>query len=304
VEQYLLDNALWWTEVSGLDGLRLDTFPYSSRQSWSAWHEGLQRVFPRLTTIGEVSDRDPTITAFFPGGRVEEGVDTRLTTVFDFPLYYALRDVVLGGQPVRRLMDVLRQDWLYPRPDILVPFIGNHDKKRFMSEDGGSPQKLMAAFSLLLTVRGIPQIYSGDEMGMPGGDDPDNRRDFPGGFPGDSRNAFTAAGRTPQEQAIFTHVQTLLRLRRAHAALRGGQQTNIAWDNTYWAYMRETAGDKVLVVFNNAAQPRQLQIPLGDTPLERAHSLQGLLNSAPAQIQDGALQVTIPATSVLIYEVQ
>ncbi|MGE5204051.1 MAG: alpha-amylase family glycosyl hydrolase [Chlamydiota bacterium] len=305
VEEYLVDNALWWTEISGLDGLRLDTFPYSSLRSWSLWHQQLRQVFPRLTTIGEVSDRDPAITAFFQGGRKQwDGVDSGVTTVFDFPQYYALRDVLLGGQPVQRLIDVLRLDWLYPRPEVLVPFIGNHDQKRFMGEAGASPQKLMAAFTLLLTMRGIPQIYSGDEIGMPGGDDPDNRRDFPGGFPGDSRNAFTAAGRTREEQAIFSQVQNLLRLRQAHPALREGKMWNIGWDESYWAFMRETAEERVLVVFNNTANARQLNIPLGDTPLEGARTVQPLMGAAAAKIQDGAVQVTVPAATVLIYAVK
>lgn len=305
VEQYLVENAQWWTEISGLDGLRLDTFPYSSLRSWSIWHQQLRQVFPHLTTIGEVSDRDPTITAFFQGGRKQwDGVDSGVTTVFDFPFYYALRDVLLGGQPVQRLIDVLRLDWLYPRPSVLVPFIGNHDKKRFMSEAGASPQKLMAAFSLLLTVRGIPQIYSGDEIGMAGGDDPDNRRDFPGGFPGDSRNAFMVAGRTQQEQAIFAYVQELLRLRQAHPALRDGKMWNIGWDESYWAFVRETGQERVLVVFNNAVTPRHLSIPLNDTPLEGTREVKSLLGSATAEIQDGALQVNVPATAMLIYAVK
>lgn len=305
VEAYLLDNALWWTEISGLDGLRLDTFPYSSRRSWSMWHGQLRQVFPHLTTIGEVSDRDPTITAFFQGGRKQwDGVDSGVTTVFDFPLYYALRDVLLRGQPVQRLIDVLRLDWLYPQPEVLVPFIGNHDTKRFMGEAGASPQKLMAAFSLLLTVRGIPEIYAGDEIGMPGGDDPDNRRDFPGGFTGDSRNAFTATGRTQEEQAIFVHVQKLLRLRQAHPALREGEMWNIGWDGSYWAFVRETAQEKLLVVFSNASHARQLNLPLSDTPLQGALAVRPVSGSVPAQIHNGALQIAVPATTVLIYAVR
>jgi glycosidase len=162
----------------------------------------------------------------------------------------------------------------------------------------------MAAFSLLLTVRGIPQIYSGDEIGMPGGDDPDNRRDFPGGFPGDSRNAFTASGRMPEEQAILAHVQELLRLRQAHPALRDGKMWNIGWDDSYWAFVRETAGERVLVVFNNAANARQLNIPLRDTTMQGARAVQPLLGAAAAEIENGNLRVTAPATTVLIYAVK
>ena len=150
--------------------------------------------------VGEVADPDSTITSFFAGGRKQfDGIDFRLATVFDFPLCQALRDVVIKGASMQKIVDVLQHDELYPHPETLVTFLGNHDDRRFMSEEGSSPAKLKAAFSLLLTLRGIPQIYSGDEIAMAGGDDPDNRRDFPGGFPGDPHNAFTAR-RTAEQQ--------------------------------------------------------------------------------------------------------
>jgi glycosidase len=305
VGQYVTENALWWTEIAQLDGFRLDTFPYSSRHFWSGWHTSIRRVFPGLFTIGEVSDPDPTITSFFQGGRTQlDGVDSGVTTVFDFPLYYALRDVVLRGAPMQRIIDVLRRDSLYPHPDELVTFIGNHDSRRFMGETGSSRQKLEAAFSLLLTMRGIPEIYSGDEIGMLGGDDPDNRRDFPGGFPGDPRNAFTAAGRTPDEQHLFTHVQSLLRLRQAHPALRVGRQCHIAWDDTFYAFLRQTPEERLLVIFNNAARQRKLlEIPLRDTPLGNAGGLEKLFGPGEARLSGDKVHVTIPETSVAVYRV-
>ena len=212
---------------------------------------------PRSTCVGEVCDGDSTITSFFEGGRKQfDGIDSGLATVFDFPLEYALRDVIIKGEPMEKIVDVLRHDELYPHPEMLVTFIGNHDNRRFVSEKGSSPAKLKAAFSLLLTLRGIPQIYSGDEIAMPGGDDPDNRRDFPGGFPGDPRNAFTAGGRTPQQQDVFAYVQSLLALRKAHPALRTGKQWHIGWDDSYYAFLRELPEEKLLVVYNNCLQPR------------------------------------------------
>jgi glycosidase len=108
---------------------------------------------------------------------------------------------------------------------------------------------IKAAFSLLLTMRGIPQIYSGDEIAMPGGGDPDNRRDFPGGFPGDLRDAFTSSGRTSEQQEVFAHVQSLLALRKAHPTLRTGKQWHIGWDETYYAFLCELPQEKLLVVY-------------------------------------------------------
>jgi len=307
---YLVQNAEWWTEMAQLDGFRLDTFPYSSRQFWSGWHERLHQVYPQIDDIGEVADGDSSITSFFEGGRKQfDGIDSGLVTVFDFPLEYALRDAVIKGGSMAKIVDVLRHDALYPHPEMLVTFIGNHDHRRFMSEEGASPEKLKAAFSLLLTLRGIPQIYSGDEIAMPGGDDPDNRRDFPGGFPGDPRNAFTSAGRTPEQQDVFGHVQSLLALRKAHPALRTGKQWHIGWDETYYAFVRELPQEKLLVVYNNAATTRDLHIPVADTPLETGKELQALfsgttLGGTTAQIADGEVRVTLPPRSLAVFTVR
>jgi glycosidase len=305
VAQYLLTNAFWWTESAHLDGFRLDTFPYSSRNFWSQWLYQLHQVYPTVDSVGEVTDRDPTITAFFDGGRAQfDGVDSHVSTIFDYPLYHALRDVVLRAQPVQRMIDVLQRDWLYAHPETLVTFIGNHDTSRFAGEPGSSKEKLKAAFSLLLTLRGIPQIYYGDEIGMQGGDDPDNRRDFPGGFPGDSHNAFVASGRTPYEQEVFAHVKTLLRLRQSHPALRHGQQSHIAWDDTYYAFVRESSEEKLLVIFNNALASRDVVLKTEGGPLQNTRRLDKLFGSGQAQVKADSVLISIPAASLSVYTVQ
>jgi len=302
---YLAQNAIWWTETAQLDGFRIDTFPYSSRQFWSQWHERVRKVYPQMNSIGEVADADPTVTSFFEGGRRQfDGIDTGLTTVFDFPLESALRNVINNGAPMQRIIDVLQRDDLYPHPETLVTFFGNHDQTRFISEKGSSSAKLTAAFSLLLTMRGIPQIYSGDEIGMLGGADPDNRRDFPGGFPGDPRNAFSSSGRTPEQQDIFAYVHSLLALRQAHPALRTGKQWHIGWDDSYYAFLRELPEEKLLIVYNNAESARDLRIPLDDTPLETAHELHSLFGDVAAGIQQREVQVKLGPESIVIFEVR
>jgi len=306
---YLAQNAMWWTETAQLDGFRLDTFPYSTRQFWSGWHERLRQIYPRINSVGEVWDGDTTITSFFEGGRKQfDGIDTGLASVFDFPLCFALRDVVIKGEPMEKIIEVLRHDELYPHPETLVTFIGNHDDRRFVGEKGSNRAKLKAALALLLTLRGIPQIYSGDEIGMPGDDDPDNRRDFPGGFPGDARNAFTASGRTPEEQDVFTYVQSLLALRKAHPALRTGKQWHIGWDESYYAFLRELPEEKLLVVYNNSSSSRKLSIPLADTPLAGAQQLQpifgGTPGGIPADIVAGELHITVPSQTLAVFKVQ
>lgn len=301
---YLAQNALWWTEIAELDGFRLDTFPYSSRQFWSGWHARLHEVYPQVDDVGEVADPDSSITAFFEGGRKQfDGIDTGLSTVFDFPMRDALRDTIIKGDSMEKIVTVLRHDDLYPHPEMLVTFFGNHDNMRFMSEKNSGPQKLKAAFSLLLTLRGIPQIYAGDEIAMDGGGDPDNRHDFPGGFPGDPHNAFSAVGRTREQQEVFAHVQSLLALRKTHPALRTGKQWHIGWDDSYYAFLRDLPEEKVFVVYNNGSKTRPLEIPVADTPMQNARELQPIFGGVPATIDEGTVRISLPARSVAIFTV-
>jgi glycosidase len=301
VAQYLLQNSIWWAEISGLDGYRVDTFPYVGRKFWAEWHAGLRRLYPYLTTIGEVFHPDPSVTSFFVGGvKRYDGIDSGLSTVFDFPLFFALRDVLLRNAPTGRIADVLRHDALYVHPDALVPFFANHDMPRFASEQGSSPTKLKLAFGLTMTLRGIPEIYYGDEIGMPGGGNPDNRRDFPGGWIGDSNDAFTKAGRTRDQQEIFSYVQALLGLRREHAALRGGRLWHLASDESSYVFVRESEEERLAVAFNNSDKPRELHIPLKDTPAQKATESALLFGEAKTELTGGELRITLPGQSLSI----
>ena len=305
VEQYLLQNSIWWAEVSGLDGYRVDTFPYVGRKFWANWHAGLRRIYPYLTTIGEVFHPDPAVTSFFAGGvRRYDGIDSRLSTLFDFPMFFALRDVLLGNAPVGRIADVLRQDSSYPHPEMLVPFFANHDVVRFASAEGSTPAKLRLAFGLTLTLRGIPEIYYGDEIGMPGGEDPDNRRDFPGGWIGDSNDAFTQSGRTREQQEIFSYVRALLKLRREHAAFRGGQLWHLASDESSYVFVRESEEERVVVAFNNSDKVKELRIPLNDTPAQRAAGISLLFGEASAELTGRELHLSMPAQSLSIFALE
>jgi neopullulanase len=272
------------------------------RQFWSRWSAGLRRIYPRLTTIGEVFHPDPSVTSFFASGQKRyDGIDTGVTTVFDYPMYFALRDVLLHGAAAGRLADILRHDSLYARPEELVTFFANHDVPRLASAQGSSAAKLKLAFGLTLTLRGIPQLYYGDEIGMAGDGDPDNRRDFPGGWSEDARNAFTKAGRTPEQQAIFAYVQTLLRLRREHPALASGRLWHLASDEASYVFVRDTEEESVLVVFNGAGQAKDLRVSLSDTPAQSFRGLSLLFGDGKAEFSGKELHISAPPESVSIY---
>ncbi len=304
VAQYLLQNALWWTESSGIDGFRIDTFPYVPRTFWAYYLKNLFDVYPSFFTVGEIYNVDPTVTSYWAGGHKGfDGIDTLLTTPFDFPMQNAINQVVNEGKAAKMLVNILRQDRLFPHPENLVTFIGNHDMPRFLTQAKGSAANLKAAFGLLTTLRGIPQIYYGDEIGMAGGDDPEDRHDFPGGFSGDKQNAFSPTGRTPQQQEIFTHVQKLLKLRRDHPALREGMQKQLIVADDYYLFTRETAGERLLVVFYKGAAPKSLSVDLAGSSIADARSVTQLFSGAAATLQGRQLTLQMSPMSVAVYRV-
>src|SRR5262249_27978448 len=178
------------------------------------------------------------------------------------------RDVVLHGAPVGSIANVLRQDALYPHPELLVPFFANHDVPRFRSAEGATKEKQKLAFGLILTLRGIPELYYGDELGMTGLADPDNRHDFPGGWKEDAKNAFTEEGRTPEQQKILAVVQKLLRLRREHPALQTGKLWHLYSDDSSYIFLRQFEEERILVIFNTGMDTKNLSVPTLDTPAD------------------------------------
>lgn len=305
--QYLIQNAIWWIEQTGADALRIDTFPYVGRPFWRDFHAQLHTIFPNVTTVGEVFNCDATITSAFAGGVTRNGEDTGLYTPFDFPSYCALRDVFLKDAPMSHLVDVWRLDALYPHPERLIPFLGNHDTSRLISTSGATPEKVQLAFAVLLTMRGMPQVYSGDEIAMSGGDDPDNRRDFPGGWPGAAQNAFAAP--TPQQAAMRDWVQSLLTLRAKYPALQTGEMQILAADKDTLAYTRilsakkntsNNPGDKIIVVVNRSPAASTVNIQLNGTALAGTSQPLTLFGEATAHWTNDNVGIQIPGSSAWI----
>jgi neopullulanase len=305
VAQYLLQNAIWWIESTGLDGLCEEAFPYVPRRFWSDWHASLHRIYPQLSFIGEVFHPDSAVTSFFAGGRRGwDNLDTGLTTVFDFPLYFTIRDVLLNNAPAGRIANVLRQDSLYPHPEFLVPFFANHEVSRFASAEGNSPAKLKLAFGLILTLRGIPEIYYGDELAIAEGADPDNRHDFPGGWIEDQKNAFIKEGRTKEQEEIFSTVQKLLRLRREHPALASGKLWHLFSDDSCYIFLRQSPDERILVVFNNSKGSQTLSVPILDTPAAGTSTITPLYGQADAQLSTKGLSLSAPPQSLSVFSLE
>ena len=303
VAHYLIQNTLWWVGISGLDGIRQDTLPYVPRRFWRDWMAAIKREYPKLRVVGEMFDGDPAMVAFCQGGQARfDGVDSGVDTVFDFPTFFAIRRAFAEGKPVHDVAVMTGHDYLYPNASLLVTFLGLHDVARFMNENGATAQGLDLAFTFLMTARGIPMIYYGDEIGMRGGGDPDNRRDFPGGWREDARNAFTAAGRTPGEQAIWEHVRRLTRLRGELAPLRRGSMTNLCVSEQSYGYARSSSEGTVVVLINNAPEAAEVSCDLSPLHPSEGASLTDRLGAAPElRIAGGKVQAQFPGRSAGIY---
>ncbi|MFY7924156.1 MAG: alpha-amylase family glycosyl hydrolase [Gemmatimonas sp.] len=288
VARYVIQNTLWWVGMSGMDGIRQDTWPYVPVKFWRDWMAAIKKQHPTLRVVGEVFDGDPAMIRFFEGTKTtHDGVRTGVDYLFDFPLYYPIRDAFIGGKPVKGVAQMLMRDHLYDRPQALMPFFGLHDVSRFMGEPGATIDGLKLAFTTVLTMRGIPLVYYGDEIAMAGGPDPDNRRDFPGGWASDASNAFSASGRTPEQQTVWSHVNTLLRTRAAHADLRSGALQQLAVTDQQFVYARGA----VVVAINNDIKPATLTLPVSVTGRD-------VLGVCAAPV---SRSITIPAKSSCVF---
>ncbi len=291
---YLIQNSLWWIGMTGVDAVRQDTLPYVPRGYWSKWTSSLKKEHPHLTILGEMWDGKPELVAFFQGGRKQfDGVDSGIDTLFDFPLHYAMRDVFAKRQPMTKLAQILAADTNYVDARNLVTFLGLHDTSRFMSERGATIEGLQLAFTYLLTTRGTPLIYYGDEIAMRGGGDPDNRRDFPGGWAEDQHNAFETAGRTPDEARVHDHVRKLLTLRRELPQLRRGETIQLESDEASSAFARVAGDSAAIVVINNGDAPRTLRLDLPARLPAQTKWFNQLTDDAPSFSTNGLLTVQL-----------
>ena len=274
VSRYLIQNTLWWIGTTGLDGIRMDTWQYVPNPFWRDWNAALKREFPNFKVVGEVKDGDVVHTSFFQGGRVRfDGVDSGLDSLLDFPLFYPIRLAFAEGHNLDEIPKTLAKDYLYNNPEMLVTLLGGHDDGRFMSEKGATLAGLKLANTFLLTTRGVPQLYYGDEIAMTGPDEPTTRGDFPGGFPGDKHNAFAKEGRTREEEELVAYIRTLTRLHSELEPLKRGALVNLYVSDQQYAYARKTKDEAVVIVINNDTKAAEIEFEVSSVGLSNGNLL-------------------------------
>ncbi len=307
VEKYLIQNSLWWMEMNGFDAIRMDTLPHVPRSFWAKWGAAIHKEYPKVNILGELYDGDPALLAYFQSGRKGfDGIDTQIDTLYDYALYYPIRNAFAKGESLRGISNMFAHDWLYPNPNVLTTFLGLHDIERFMNERGATIEGLKLAQTLIMTSRGTPLLYYGDELAMRGGGDPDNRRDFPGGFAGDNRNAFTNSGRTTEENDVWNHHALLGKLRNELEPLRKGKTLDLLDEEQQMAYVRATDKQAVLMIFNNDTKPATVSF---DVSMIQQFGMNSILTDRLGKISDtkiesGKVKFTIPARTAGIFTVK
>ncbi|HEY0426686.1 MAG TPA: alpha-amylase family glycosyl hydrolase [Pyrinomonadaceae bacterium] len=307
VEKYLIQNSIWWLESNGFDAIRMDTLPHVPRSFWQKWGGAIHKEFPKVNILGELYDGDPALLAYFQTGRRgSDGIDTQIDTLYDYALFYPIRNAFAKGESIRGVSNMFAHDWLYPNPSVLTTFIGLHDMERFMSEKGATTEGLKLAQTLIMTSRGTPLLYYADELAMRGGGDPDNRRDFPGGFPGDTRNAFTNSGRTSEERDVWNYLALLGRLRLQLEPLRRGQTLDLLDEEQQMAYARVTENQAVLMIFNNDVKAANVEFDV--SMIKPFSSNAGLVDRlgkiGDIKVENGRVKFEMPARTAGIFTVK
>lgn len=295
VARYEIQNALWWAGMTGIDGIRQDTIQYMPRFFIRDLSNALHRQYPKMWMVGEVFERDAAHTAFFIGGHTGwDGVDTKLDSVFDFALWNASLMVFTNKAPVRLLQSQLKYDGLYPDASKLTVLANNHDTMRFLSLAGATTSGAMMHTAFILSTRGIPQLYAGEEIAMEGGEDPDNRRDFP-------LDAFRAEGRTAKQREMFDWTRAWIAMRREHAALRSGRLIDLFFDDETYVLARQVEKETIIVAINRENKVKQVTIPVGTIGLKDGVMLKGLIGNVSSRVVNGMAVLTLPAQSAVAF---
>ena len=267
VMTYLIQNSEWWIETVGIDGIRMDTYPYADRKAMSQWMKILNEEYPNFNTVGETWVTEPAYTAAWQKDSKLSKVNSYLKTVMDFSFYDKLNlakheETDAWWKGLNRIYNSLCYDYLYENPSSVMAFIENHDTDRFL-ENGKDTLALKQALALLLTINRIPQLYYGTEVLMNGTKevtDGNVRCDFPGGFAGDKHNAFTAEGRTKAENAMFNWLSKLLKWRRNNMVITKGKQIQFIPYKGVYVIARQWNDQTILTILNGTSQPVTLPL--------------------------------------------
>lgn len=305
VMRYLIQNSIWWVETVGIDGIRMDTYPYADREAMAQWMERLNEEYPNFNTVGEGWVTEPAYTAAWQKDSKLSNMNSNLKSVMDFAFFERInqaKEEETDGwwNGLNRIYNSLVYDYLYPNPSSVMAFIENHDTDRFLG-NGSDTLALKQALALLLTMNRIPQLYYGTEVLMKGTKektDGNVRKDFPGGFPGDKQNAFTAEGRTKEQNAMFVWLSRLLHWRKGNDVITQGRQTHFIPFNGIYVLARTLDKRRVLTIMNGTSKSAIMPVARYAEVIGDAHEARDVLTGRTINLQND-IKLAPRATLVL-----
>jgi glycosidase len=312
VLNYLTQNALWWIEYADLDGFRVDTYSYNDKEGIAKWTKAITDEYPNFNIVGEVWLHDQAQISYWQKDSKISAIqsyNTHLPSVMDFTLHDVFGNVFHETNPnwndgMIKVYDNFVNDFLYPDVNNLLLFVENHDTQRF-NEIYKNVNDYRLAMTLIGTVRGIPQLYYGTEIGMAGDKgkgDGAIRQDFPGGWKEDPKNAFTSAGRDAKQQEYYDITKKIMSWRKTSNAVHVGKTKQYLPDNNVYVYFRYTETESVMVVINNSDKNQTMNLARFDESTKNYTTAKDVLSGKSLNLKDKTFEV--PAKTSFIFELK
>ncbi len=304
---FLIQNSIWWIEYAGLDGIRQDTYPYPYKDFMAIWMQRVLEEYPDFNVVGEVWLSFPPAVAYWLNNNTnKDGYKSNLTDVFDFPLMYAISKAFNENEGwstgTAQLYETLSQDFIYSNPDGMVTFADNHDGDRFFTKINKDIDKFKLAMAFMMTTRGTPQIYYGTEILMEGEEHKshgDIRKDFPGGWADDQKDAFTVEGKSAEQNEAFNFLRRLLNWRKSNTAVQYGELKHYIPENGVYVYFKTYKNNTVMVMLNNTTEDKKVDISRFSESIGNKTKGRSVLTR---QSWDDLNFIEVPAKSPLIIE--
>ena len=312
VMNYLTQNAIWWIESADLDGFRVDTYPYTDKESIAKWTKNITDEYPNFNIVGEAWMYTQAAISYWqkdsPISRIQS-YNSNLPSVMDFTLQDAItkvfnEDKATWTDGMIKVYDNFSNDFLYANPNNLLIFAENHDTNRFNQIYKNDFKKYQMAMTLIATVRGIPQLYYGSEIGMAGDKnvgDGDIRHDFPGGWNGDNNNAFTKSGRTEEQNKFYDFTSKLFNWRKSKEVIHSGKMTHYIPENNVYVYFRYNEKESVMVVINNSNETQTFKTNRFAESIQNYQTGKDILSGKTVDLKN---DIAIEGKSVLVLELK
>lgn len=312
VLNYLTQNAIWWIEYADLDGFRVDTYSYNDKVGIAKWTKAITDEYPYFNIVGEVWMHDQAQISYWqkdsPIAKIQH-YNSYLPSVMDFTLHDVFGNVFNEDNPnwndgMIKFYENFVNDFLYDNPNNLLIFAENHDTNRFNQNYKNDLNKYKIAMTILATMRGIPQLYYGSEIGMAGDKgkgDADIRQDFPGGWASDKNNAFKASGRTVEQAKYFDFTSKVFNWRKSKSIIHNGKLMHYLPDNNVYVYFRYNDTESVMVVINNSKDKQTFKLDRYKESLALYSSGKDIISDANFDLKS---ELSIDGKSSLILELK